>query len=60
MYDDVGDSYLKRLPHRSMNLIDEFVSSYYSILNSPERLDLINQLDKLEYVIGDIDTDILG
>ena len=60
MEDYVGDRDRNSLPQRRLNLIDGSISNYCSILNSPEWLDLIKQLDKLEYVIGDIDTDILG
>ena len=43
MEDDVGDIYLKRLPQIRLNFIDGYISSYFSIINSPEQLDMINQ-----------------
>ena len=41
--DAVGERALKRLPHRRLNFIDGSISSYCSIINSPERLEHIRQ-----------------
>ena len=43
MDDDVGERALKRLPQRRLNFIDGSISSYCSILNSPEQLEQIRQ-----------------
>ena len=40
---DIGDRALKRLPQRRLNIIDGSISSYCSILDSPERLHMIKQ-----------------
>ena len=56
----VGDWDFKRLPHRILNLIDASISSYFSIINSPERLDMIKQANKLVSVLGNIESDRLG
>ena len=60
MGDAVCGSYLERMPHIRINLINGYFSSYYYILNSPERIDLINQANKLASVLGDIETDHFG
>ena len=39
MEDAVGERALERLPQRRLNFIDGCISSYCSILNSPERLE---------------------
>ena len=41
MEDAVGERALKRLPQRRLNFIDVSISSYCSILNSPEQLEHI-------------------
>ena len=60
MEDNVGDRTLKNLPQRRLDLIDGYISSYFSILNYPKRLDLINQTNQLAYVLGDINYERLG
>ena len=60
MEDAVGDSYLSRLPKRSMNSIYGYISSCCSILNSPEWLDIIKQANNLASVLGGIESDRLG
>ena len=44
--DAVGDRDLKRIPQRRLNLIYGYISGYYYILNSPERLEHIRQANK--------------
>ena len=61
----IGDGDLKRLPQRRLpqrrlNLIDGSISSYCSILNSPERLRMIKQANELASVLCDIYYDRLG
>ena len=53
MEDAVGEGALKRLPQRRLNFINGSISSYCSILNSPERLEKIRQskIWRLFYVI---------
>ena len=46
--------------HKVLNLIDGCISSYLYIINSPKRLHMINQANKLESVLGDIESDRLG
>ena len=60
MEDAVGNRDLKRLTHISLNLIDVSISSYFSFLYSPERLDLINQAKKFASVLDDIESYRLG
>ena len=43
-----------------MNLIDESISSYCSVIKSPEQLDMIKQENKLAAVLGDIESNLLG
>ena len=50
----IGDRDLKRLPRRRLNLIDGSISSYCSIINSPERLHTIKQANELASVLCDI------
>ena len=60
MEDDASDWGLNGVPHRSLNLINGSISSYCSNINSPKQLDLIKKEEKLTYVIGDIESYILG
>ena len=57
MEDAVGERYLKRLPHRRLNFIDVYISSYCSILNSPKQLEHIRQASKLASVLCDLESD---
>ena len=57
MYDGVGERALKRLPQRRLNFIDGYISSYCSIINSPERLEQIRQAKMLAYVLCDLESD---
>ena len=57
MEDAVGKRPLKRLPQRRLNFIDGSISSYCSILNSPERLEQIRQANKLVSVLCDLESD---
>ena len=59
MEDSVVGRALKRLPQRRMNFIDGSISSYVSILNSPERLEQIRQANKLAYVLCDLGYDLI-
>ena len=54
MEDAVGERALKRLPQRRLNFIDGYISSYCSILNSPERLEKIRQAKKFLSVLFDL------
>ena len=56
---DIGDRDLKRPPQRRLNIIDGYISSYCSILNSPKHLHMIKQANKLASVICDIESDRL-
>ena len=47
--DGIGDRDLKGLRQRRLNLIDGYISSYCYILNSPRRLNMINQANGLAY-----------
>ena len=53
----VGERALKRLPQIRLNFIDGSISSYCSILNSPERLEQISQANKLASVLCDLEYD---
>ena len=55
--DAVGERALKRLPQRRLKFIDGSISSYCSILNSPERLEQIRQANKLASVLCDLESD---
>ena len=57
MEDAVGERALRRLPQRRLNFIDGCISSYCSILNSSERLELIRQANKLASVLCDLESD---
>ena len=54
MEDAAGDRYLKNLPQKRLNLIDGHISSCCYILNSPERLVLVKEVNELTAVICDI------
>ena len=54
MEDAVSEMDLKRLPQRILNLIYGSISSFYSILNSPEQLYMIKQANKFASVLGGI------
>ena len=60
MEDDICDRALKRLPQRRLNIIDGSISSYFFILNSPERLHMIRQANELMSVLCDKEYDRLG
>ena len=51
----IGDRALNKLPQQRLNLIDVYISSYCSILNSPKRIGMINQANELAYVLCDIE-----
>ena len=55
--DAVGERALKRLPHRRLNFIDGFISSYCSIINFPKRLEQIRHANKLASVLCDLESD---
>ena len=57
MEDAVGERALRRLPQRRLNFIDGSISSYCSILNFTERLELIRQANKLASVLCDLESD---
>ena len=59
MEDAVGDRDLKRLPQRRLKFIDGSISSYCSILNSPEQLEHTRQANRLSYVLCDLDSDCI-
>ena len=54
MEDAIGDRALKRLTQQMMKLIDGYISSYFSVINSPKRLSMIKQANKLASVLCDI------
>ena len=58
MSDAIGNRALKRLPERRLNFIDGSVSSYCSILDSPEGLEQIRQANKSASVLWDLEYDI--
>ena len=60
MEDSTGDTDLKKLLHRRLNIIDGSISSYCSILNSPERLHMIKQANEMTSVLCDIKSDRVG
>ena len=60
MEDAIFDRALKRLHQQSLNIIDGYISSYCSILNSPRRLHMIKQAKELASVLCDIQSDRLG
>ena len=60
MEDAIGDRALKRLPRRRLNLIYGSISSYCSILNSPERLRTIKQENELASVLCSIESVCIG
>ena len=47
------------ITHWKMNLIDGYISSYWSVIKSPKQLDMIKQGYKLSAVLGDIESDLL-
>ena len=57
MDDAVDEKSLKTLSQRRLNFIYGSISSYCSILNSPERLELIRQANKLASVLCDFESD---
>ena len=44
-----------RLPKRRLNMIDGNISSYCTVLNGPDRLNLVREANLLAGVLGDID-----
>ena len=57
MEDAVGERALKRLPQIRLNFIDGSISSYCSILNSPEQLEQIRQVKKLASFLCDLESE---
>ena len=57
MEDSVGDRDLKRLPQRRLRFIDGSISSYCSIINSPEHIKQTRQANKLASVMCDFESD---
>ena len=57
MEDTKGEGAKRRLPARRLNMIDGCISSWCSILNSTDRLELIKQANELSAVLGEIETD---
>ena len=51
MEDDVGDRDLKRLLQRRFNIIYGSISSHCSIIDSPEQLEHIRQVNNLAPVM---------
>ena len=47
------------MPHIRPSFIDGSISSYYSILNSPERLEQIRKAKKLASVMCDLESDLI-
>ena len=60
MEDYIGDSYLKSLFHRRLNIIYGSIFSYCSIFNFPGRPHMIKRSNKVMSVLCDIEYDRLG
>ena len=56
----VGDTDLKNMPHKSLELVVVSISSYCYIIKSPKRLDMTNKANKFTAVLGDIELYRLG
>ena len=56
----VGYRDLKRLHKQRLNLIDGYISGYYYIPKSTEQLHIIKQENKLEFVLGYIESYCIG
>ena len=54
MEGSVGYRALNNLSQEILNFIDCSISSYFSVINSPERLDMIKRAIRLASVIGNI------
>eukprot|EP00957_Ditylum_brightwellii_P108051 8243527-Ditylum_brightwellii.AAC.1 len=48
---------IQRLTARRLNMIDACISSWFSVLNSKDRLVLIKQANELVKVLGEIEKD---
>ena len=59
MDDAVGERALKRLSQIRLNFIEGSISSYCSILNSPESLEQKRQANKLASVLCDLESDCM-
>ena len=58
--DVVGDKDLNNIPQKIMKLIDNYISSYWYVIISPEQLDMIKRANNMTDVIGNIDSYCLG
>ena len=56
MEDAVYERDLKRIPHRRLNFIDVYISSYCSILNSPKRLEQTRKAKKMAPVLCELES----
>ena len=52
MGDDTGDRYLKRLTQQRLNIIDVYISSYCSILNSPKWIDIDRNQEGFPFLLS--------
>ena len=57
MEDAVSDKAFKRLPQRKLKFIDDYISSYCSIINSPKHLEQIRQASNLASFLCDLESD---
>eukprot|EP00957_Ditylum_brightwellii_P079272 6028280-Ditylum_brightwellii.AAC.1 len=57
MEDTKGEGAKRRLPVQHLNMTDGCISSWCSILNSTDSLELIKQANQLSAVLGEIETD---
>ena len=55
----IGDKYLKNLHQIRWRMIYGYISIYRYFLNSPECLEMIKKSNKLETVLGDIESDYI-
>ena len=60
MEDDIGDRDFNSMHQQRLNIIDGYISSYFSILNSPKPLRMIKQANELVSVLCEIESDYLG
>ena len=57
MENDVGERSMKRLPKRRLEFIDGSISSYCSIINSPERIEHTRKASKLASILCGFESD---
>ena len=55
MQDAKGEGSRKKIPQRRLNIIDRSINSYCVHLNSPARMDLVQQGNDLAAVLADME-----